>query len=430
MTSPPRPGTPSRLGKFLGALGPGIVFAGAAIGISHLVQSTRAGASYGLALTLFIVLGCLVKYPAIRFGGEFAAITGRNLVQSYHQRGLWAIGTYAAVQLFSMSFQVAAVTLVNVGLFKAVLAVNQPDVIVATVLMAAVVTLLLTGGYRVFERVTVSIVALLTVLLIVATLLVIGRVDWSLASFLPPHFDLAVVAFIIALLGMMPASLDAGVLNSLWTCEKRTPGGVRQTPRESRMDFDIGYVLALLTALCFMLLGAAVMHGQGVAPRQDAAGFATQVIELFTSTIGSWAYPLISVAAVTVMFSTLLTIMDGYPRVVEAMLAIALRGQQVDPSTVRFRGVRIYSFATVGLALVVIAVLTLFMRSFTTFIDMAAILAFLVGPLLAYLNHCAIFGPEVPKEAQPGRVMRVWSMVGIGAMIVAAVGYFLLRVFS
>ena len=31
-------------------LGPGLLFAGAAIGVSHLVQSTRAGADFGLGL--------------------------------------------------------------------------------------------------------------------------------------------------------------------------------------------------------------------------------------------------------------------------------------------------------------------------------------------------------------------------------------------
>ena len=35
-------------------LGPGLLFAGAAIGVSHLVQSTRAGADFGWGLLLGI----------------------------------------------------------------------------------------------------------------------------------------------------------------------------------------------------------------------------------------------------------------------------------------------------------------------------------------------------------------------------------------
>jgi hypothetical protein len=33
--------------SFLQSLGPGLLFAGAAIGVSHLVQSTKAGAEFG-----------------------------------------------------------------------------------------------------------------------------------------------------------------------------------------------------------------------------------------------------------------------------------------------------------------------------------------------------------------------------------------------
>ena len=36
--------------SFAKVIGPGLLFAGSAVGVSHLVQSTRAGALYGLGL--------------------------------------------------------------------------------------------------------------------------------------------------------------------------------------------------------------------------------------------------------------------------------------------------------------------------------------------------------------------------------------------
>ena len=42
--------------NFLKSLGPGLLWAGAAIGVSHLVQSTRAGAGFGFALVWVVVL--------------------------------------------------------------------------------------------------------------------------------------------------------------------------------------------------------------------------------------------------------------------------------------------------------------------------------------------------------------------------------------
>ena len=49
--------------KLLKKLGPGLLFAGAAIGVSHLVQSTRAGADFGFSLVWALILANIIKYP-------------------------------------------------------------------------------------------------------------------------------------------------------------------------------------------------------------------------------------------------------------------------------------------------------------------------------------------------------------------------------
>ena len=48
---------------FLSKLGPGLLYAGAAVGVSHLVQSTRAGGMFGFELIIAIVIIHFIKYP-------------------------------------------------------------------------------------------------------------------------------------------------------------------------------------------------------------------------------------------------------------------------------------------------------------------------------------------------------------------------------
>ena len=48
--------TNNKTQQFLKTLGPGILFASTAIGVSHLVQSTRAGANYGFDLLWLVLL--------------------------------------------------------------------------------------------------------------------------------------------------------------------------------------------------------------------------------------------------------------------------------------------------------------------------------------------------------------------------------------
>ena len=56
-----------RINSFIKKLGPGLLFAGTAIGVSHLVQSTKAGAEFGFGLTWALLIAILLKYPFFKF---------------------------------------------------------------------------------------------------------------------------------------------------------------------------------------------------------------------------------------------------------------------------------------------------------------------------------------------------------------------------
>ena len=75
--------------KFLKTLGPGILFASTAIGVSHLVQSTRAGANYGFALLWAVILANLFKYPFFEYGSRYANATGTSIIDGYKRMGTW-----------------------------------------------------------------------------------------------------------------------------------------------------------------------------------------------------------------------------------------------------------------------------------------------------------------------------------------------------
>ena len=78
---------PESLGSLLKSIGPGFLLAGAAVGVSHLVQATRAGADYGFILIWVLILACVSKYPFLEFGPRFAAGTGRHLISGYKSLG-------------------------------------------------------------------------------------------------------------------------------------------------------------------------------------------------------------------------------------------------------------------------------------------------------------------------------------------------------
>ena len=396
---------------FLRALGPGLLFAAAAVGVSHLVQSTRAGAGYGVALIGFVLIANLLKYPAFRFGPEYAAATGTSLLQGYRRQGRWALVLYALLTISTMFTVQAAVTVVTAGLLMATLGFKASPVLISAGLLAACAALLVVGRYRWLDRVTKLLVLVLAVSTITATALAAPHVDLA-GPWLPKRYDAKTVAFIAALVGWMPSAIDVAVWHSLWTLARGADSGHQPTMRESRLDFHIGYVGTAVLALCFLLMGAGVMHAKGVSFSPSAAGFAAQLISLYSGTLGAWTKPIVGIAATAVMFSTTLAVLDGFPRA----LAVLSRRFHTDEQPHSSEVQRVARSTPYWISMAVVAggslvVLAVFLKSLKTMVDVATTASFLTAPLLATLNHRAIL--QVDSDKRPGAAVLALSVLSI-----------------
>ena len=72
-----------RINSFIKKLGPGLLFAGTAIGVSHLVQSTKAGAEFGFGLTWALLIAILLKYPFFKFAPKYSIATNESVLHGY-----------------------------------------------------------------------------------------------------------------------------------------------------------------------------------------------------------------------------------------------------------------------------------------------------------------------------------------------------------
>jgi Mn2+/Fe2+ NRAMP family transporter len=419
-------------------IGPGILFAGTAIGVSHLVQATRAGAVYGLAMLLVLILVNALKYPAFRFAPHYVAVTGASLIDGYARRGRWVLVLYGLALLPTLATVVAAVAITLSGLAVATLGVDWPPALVGASLVGASVVSSLVGGFAWLDRLTKVFVAFLTLATLAAAVLAVPMIEWPGAALIPP-VNAASLVFVVALAGYMPAGLDLSVMHSLWSVAKARQTGVHPTTREAAADFDIGFAASLVLAVCFLLMGAGVMHPAGVAPEPSAPAFAAQVIALYESTLGAWSGLLVGIAAILVLLTTLIAVTDGFPRVVAALVGKLLEppggdarpgGDAMAAPAARVAAplerTAAYRIAMALIALGAVLLLLVFFGSFRAFIDTATTIGFLTSPVIALLNHLAVFGPDVTGADRPGRVLWAWSVVGIAAMTLFAVAYLLL----
>ena len=114
----------------------------------------------------------------------------------------------------------AAVSLTTAGLAAATLGLTLPPPQIALALLVLALILSMTGGFRWMEIVTKGFVVLLTVATVTATALVVPDVDWSVSNLAFPELDAKLLFFLVALIGLMPATLDLSILHSLWAKAK------------------------------------------------------------------------------------------------------------------------------------------------------------------------------------------------------------------
>lgn len=410
----------------LKAIGPGVLFTGTAVGVSHLVQSTRAGALYGLALVGLVVVANVVKYPAFRFGPMYAAATGTSMLEGYRQQGRWALIVYGLLTLGTMFTVQAGVTIVTAGLAGALFGFEVSPLVSSGVILVVCVILVATGGYRALDKVGKVVVSFLALSTVAATVLILPRVPWG-GAWWPSELAATDIAFMAALVGWMPSAIDVSVWQSLWTLARGAETGGRPERRSSALDFHLGYVGTAILAICFVLLGAAVLHGEGELPERPVA-FAARLISLYVEALGEWSRPVIGGAALATMFSTTLMVVDGFPRALSVLIDRLRTPEDADAPGSGDRTPAYWG----SLALLFVgslAILAFFMRSMAALIDLATTLSFLSAPVLSLLNHRAVISDAMPDDARPARWLVVASAVAIALQGAFALGYLALLVF-
>ncbi|THD66356.1 divalent metal cation transporter [Robertkochia marina] len=387
--------------QLLKRIGPGLLFAGAAIGVSHLVQSTRAGADFGFGLLWALLLIHLFKYPFFQYGPRYAMATGESLLQGYLKLGKAFLLAYFILTMATMFTIQTAVTIVTAGLAANLFGLTADPVIWSIIITVICTAILLFGHYKLLDR-------LMKYIVLILTLCTLSAVIIALTNSNPPELDQvfptegAALAFLIAFMGWMPAPMDISVWHSLWSIEKQQIAPEYDADKALN-DFNLGYASTIILGVFFISLGALVMYDSGNSFSAGAGAFASEFINLYTSSLGENTFLIIALAGFTAMVSTTLTTLDASPR------TMAQATQLITGKKTIFN----FTFWIVILALGTIGILLFFLSEMKTLIDVATILSFLTAPFYAALNFRLITSKHTPEAQRPGKFMVVLSWSGI-----------------
>ncbi|MDG1398714.1 MAG: Nramp family divalent metal transporter [Polaribacter sp.] len=389
--------------SFFQSLGPGLLFAGAAIGVSHLVQSTKAGAEFGFGLLWALLLVHLFKYPFFQFGPRYAAATGETLLDGYNKLGKGVLITYYILNFATMFTIQAAVTIVTAGLASQLFGFTNDLVIWSSIILFVSILILILGKYKLLDKLMKYIIIILTISTIIAVSVAFTNTKdtFDVRQILP--LGSVELTFLIAFLGWMPAPLDISIWHSIWSIEKSKNTNIKIKPKDAIFDFNVGYIGTLILGICFVLLGALVMYKSGGSFSNKGGVFASQLVNLYTKNLGNFSYVFIAIAAFTTMFSTTITTLDASPRTMNRSSKLLFNKQ------FKFG----YWFWITFLFLGTFAILKYYLADMGNLVKIATILSFLTAPFYAILNYILIFGKHTPKEHQPNLFTKILSIFGI-----------------
>ncbi len=401
-------------------LGPGLLFASMAIGTSHLVLSTKAGAQYGWIMVVPIILANLLKYPFFEYGIRYTTVTNTSLIEGYRNRGKGYLWLYTFITLVTTFTILAALYVVTAGLLINLFKVNGvPVSTVALGLFIFISAVLIIGRYRFLELSLKFVVTILFAALLVTTVLVLfkGQVD-PVPGFSPsPVFDEVGILFLIGLVGWMPTAVEASSWISLWTLEKQKVTKRRLPLNEALQEFNSGYYMTALLAVFFLIIGWMTLYGTQTVLSDNAVTFADQVVQLFTTHIGKWAYIFIAVSAFATMFSTCMTAHDAIARVSLDIL------KHLTPEHKDYSGRKYFAIGIIGLAVVNFIVLTAFGANMGTLVALATFISFVMAPIVGYMNLKNVMSDDLPKKFHPGKGLQYLTYAGIVFLSLFALYY-------
>lgn len=407
--------------QLINRLGPSILWASAAIGVSHIVQSTRAGATYGYILILTVILANFFKYPFFEFATRYTVVKNETVLDGYRKIGKWAIYLFVALTISTMFTIQAGVTRVTAAILQNWLNLDSDFFLTSLIILFLCSFIILFVNRKYFDIFVKFLILILVISTLVSVCLTNQITVVPSIDFIQPEILSSVgLTFIIALIGWMPSPIDLSAWSSIWIMEKRNHNE-SFSYKDNFLDFNISYITTSLLAVLFLILGANVFYGSGEEFAPSATTFVNQLVQLYAS-LGDWSRNIILLTAFTTMFSTTITCLDAFPRVLSKSINVIKNTSNSKEKD--YKKILLF-FVVVG------TLITIFYigKRMKYLVDLATILSFVTAPFLAFLNHKLIFNKDFPLEFRPNKVLKTLSLSGLLFLSIFLI-FFLLNFFG
>lgn len=376
----------------------------AAVGGSHLVASTQAGAKFGWQLAVLIFLVNVLKYPFFRAAVSYTISTKETLQFGYFQMGKGYLATSFILNNVAAVVNSAALLMFSASLMGYFLPVSLPIPWLAGIILLVILVVLIAGHFVLLNKAAKLIMAVLVLTTLTAACMAWYQGPVAPIDYISPSpWTLATIGFLVVTMGWMPAPIEISCITSLWY--KQQCRSQEVTAKSALFDFNLGYITTLLLALVFLALGALVLHGSGEQLANGGIGFSHQLVNLYAHTMGEWSRYLIAIVAFLCIFGSAITVYDGYSRALAEGFSL-LKGKKQASNALFVRWLLLVAIASFTIVL-------FFQSALLPMLGFAMTLAFITTPMFAWLNHKLVYSAEIQTELKGGFGLRLLSYAGL-----------------
>lgn len=396
-------------------LGPGLLYAGAAIGVSHLVQSTRAGALYGFDLALIILIVNLLKYPFFEASVRFVTSQKKNLLEGYYSIHPIFLFIFLLQTFCTMFIVQAAVTTVTSGLFINFFGFSLSPFWVSALILGALSLVLLQNKVSLLNQVMKPVMLILVLCTLAAFFMALTQIEDGSRLF-EINFDFSNktdLYFLAALIGWMPSPLDASVWHSVWALDEIKQENKRIDKEASLFDLRFSYGLIIFLAFVFLSLGALLMHTEGKTFSTGAVAFSSDLVGLYEKSLGTSASIIISLACLMTMISTTLTCWDAFARLMSEGTCLLMKKKMNGE----------YQAYLLLIALGSLVLIKYFLFSMKALVDFATVVAFMMGPLVGFLSLVLMLQTKDQNERIFPTFLKISAGISCTLMALASLWY-------
>lgn len=350
-------------------LGPGLIVSGSIVGSGELIATTALGAQVGFVALWVILLSCVIKVVVQEELGRYTMSSGETTFRALDKvpgrigPTSWVVWCWAIMFL--------GLTLLSGGIVGGVgqvmhLAFPQLSSTIWMFIIAA-----LTAGILIFKGNFGFIQGAVTVMVFGFTVITLAcaiSLQWTpypvhladvvagLKLKMPPH-GLQVAFAVFGITGISAAEL---VMYPYWCLEKGYARYVGQRDETEawpvrargwlsvlKLDVLVAMIFYTIATVAFYFLGAAILHTQGSVP--DGSEMVRTLSQIYTATLGPWAFILFLAGAFAVLYSTLFVHAASYPRLLIDFFELLGILRVGDDTNKRWKWIRLFTLLLVSL---------------------------------------------------------------------------------